>query len=180
MYTFSLFCKALALVFIVAVPALGQGLATNPTLYENADGWTLSDLAQWDSYGYDRGSIHLQSTSSISTATQCVAAEGGQAFVATARVYGACAGARFYALWAAADDCSDIDHFPGNGTTSTAVNEWEPLTVAVPARDDAHMIELKLMDVGGCSNGFYFDDIDLHFDAIYDDDFEGAHGIDTP
>lgn len=177
MYMISLFFRALALLFVAVSTASAQAIDTNPTLYENTDGWTLSSLAQWDPYGYDRGSIHLQSTLSQSSATQCVAAEGGKAFVATARVYGSCPGARLYALWADTDDCSDIDHFPGNGTSSTESDEWELLTVVAPARDDAYKIELKLMNLGGCASGFYFDDVTLEFDEIFDDGFD-LRGVD--
>src|SRR5215475_2393592 len=99
MYTFSLFCRSLAFAFVTTTAASSQALDTNPTLYNNADGWHLSSLSQWDPYGYDRGSIHLQSTSSESSATQCVPAEGGQTFVATALAYGSCPGARLSALW---------------------------------------------------------------------------------
>ena len=177
MYTFCLLWRSLALLFLVMTTASSQALDTNPTLYENADGWTLSSLSEWDTFGYDRGSIHLQSTSSQSRATQCVAAEGGQTFVATARVYGSCPGARLYALWADTADCSDTDRFPGNGIESTLSDEWEPLTVLVPARDDAYMIELVLLNLGGCTSGYYFDDVMLQFDDIFNDGFD-FRGID--
>src|SRR4051794_32737870 len=101
MYTFSFFGRVLALSMLIMPSAFAQNLVVNPQFDHDAANWTLSDSVQWDSFGLDQGSVHLMSETSMSNATQCVAAEGGWAFVAIAHVYGHCPGARLYAIWAA-------------------------------------------------------------------------------
>ncbi len=174
MYTFLLFCSALLLV---GTSASAQNLVENGAFDGGIDGWTISDHVEWSSFGMDYGSIHLTSDTTTSSASQCVAAEGGASFVATAQVTGHCPGARLYAIWSDRADCSDFRSFPPNFAESTQVDRWELLTVTVPANNDAYKIYLELLNVGGCSGGYIFDDVTLRFDAIYDDDFEAVHGV---
>ena len=167
MYTFVLFCRALALAVAAATSAFAQNLDQNGA-FDGRHRWLDSCRRRANgSFGMDRGSIHLASEKSQSSATQCVSAEGGQAFVATAQVTGHCPGARLYAIWADQDDCSDFRSFPANVAISKLSDQWELLTVAVPARDDAYKIFVELLNIGGCSGGYFFDDVTLEFDAIY-------------
>ena len=95
-------------------PLFAQNLIENGAFDGSTDGWVQSDSVEWSSFGMDYGSIHLYSETATSSATQCVSAEGGRAFVVTAQVTGHCAGARLFAIWSAKDDCSDFSSFPSN------------------------------------------------------------------
>jgi hypothetical protein len=176
MYTLLFRITLILAIGISYAPA--QNLIINPGFDIGTDGWTTEGDAGWEqTYGLPAGSMYLASETSLSRASQCVIAEGGQAFVATAQVIGQCPGARLYAIWSNRADCSDIGSFPGNGAVAQLHDVWELLTVAVPARDDAYMIDVELLNVGGCSGGYNFDNVTLRFDAIYDDDFEIGHGV---
>jgi hypothetical protein len=177
MYTFLLFGRVFAILLLTATAASAQNLIQNGAFDASADGWTMSDAVEWSPFGMDYGSIHLASETTNSTATQCVSAEGGEAFVVSAEVTGRCAGARLYAIWSDRDDCSDFRSFPSNFNTSKLSNQWELLTVTVPARDDAYKIFVELLNNGSCSGGYFFDDVTLRFDAIYGDGFEGDFGV---
>jgi hypothetical protein len=177
MNTFMLFCRVLVTLLLSATPLFAQNLIENGAFDGSTDGWVKSDSVEWSSFGMDYGSIRLYSESSTSSATQCVSAEGGQAFVVTAQVTGHCSGARLYAIWSAKDDCSDFRSFPSNYVVSKLSNVWEQLTLVVPARDDASKIFVELLNNGGCSGGYFFDDVTLSFDEIYRDDFEGLFGV---
>ncbi len=168
------------MLLFTATSAFAQNFIRNGAFDASADGWVMSDAAEWSTFGMDYGSIHLWSDKTTSYATQCVAAEGGATFVASAQVSGQCSGARLYAIWSAKDDCSDYRSFPVNFVTSTLSNQWQLLTVVVPARDDAHRIYVELLSNGNCSGGYFFDDVTLLFDAIYKDDFEGTFGVGSP
>lgn len=178
MYTFTLFIRALAaLLALISTTVFAQNLVENGEFDGSIDGWTQSGSVEWTSFGMDYGSIHLASETTASSASQCIPVESGSALVATAEVTGQCPGARLYAIWSDRSDCSDIGSFPGNGVVAQLHNEWELLTVFVPARDDAYMIDVELLNLGGCSGGFTFDDVTLRYDEIYNDDFEIGHGI---
>lgn len=173
MYTFTYPCLLLACALTIARAAHAQSV-DNPDFDDGIAGWKVSGSSVvWaPSFGFDSGSIHLATDSTASFATQCVWAEGGETFVATARVYAQCSGARLYAFWASASDCSDTGAFPNYFTRSTLANVWEPLAVTVPAQDGAWAIQLMLFNGGGCPDGVYFDDVSLQFDTIYGDGFE--------
>src|SRR3569833_2022030 len=181
MYTFALAIRVLIALPLFVATAVAQNLVQNPDIATNTDQWITTASVEWSPVGRGAaGSVHLTSETTVSSASQCVTAEGGFAFVLSAHVTGHCPGARLYAIWADTPDCSDISSFPGNVAYSTLTDQWELLTVAVPARDDAYKTDVKLMDTGGCSGGYFFDDVTLVYDAIFADDFEGAHGIHMP
>jgi hypothetical protein len=173
MYTFFHRLLSLALLLSAAVAAHSQNIDTNPSFDDGIAGWTPWGTVEWaPSFGFDTGSIHLDTKTSTSYATQCVWAEGGQTFVATTRVYSHCAGARFYVFWAAAADCSDTGEFTSHFAVSSKTDEWEELAVTAPAQDGAFMIQLMLFNGGGCSDGVYFDDVMLQSGRIFDDEFD--------
>lgn len=174
MYTFGYRLLLLAFLSTIVLAAHAQNIDTNPDFDDGIAGWTISGSGVvWaPSFGFDAASIHLDTESIASFATQCVWAEGGETFVATARVYSQCSGARLYAFWANASDCSDTGGFPNYFTHSVLSNVWEPLTVTVPAQDGAWAIQLMLFNGGGCSDGVYFDDVALQYDKLYADGFD--------
>jgi hypothetical protein len=178
MYTFSLRWLSLALILWVARIAYSQNIDTNPNFDTGLEGWATFGTVEWaPSFGVETGSMHLASSSSASYAMQCLSAEGGAAFVASARVYAHCPGMRFYVFWSATSDCSDTGAFPSYFAVSEKSDTWEPLTVTAPARDDVYKIELMLFNGGGCTNGAYFDDVIVQYDQIFNDGFD-LRGID--
>jgi hypothetical protein len=169
-------CAALATLALVAMPAHAQNLVFNPTFDENIDDWWTSASIEWaPSFGYENGSMHLFSQTTVSSASQCVQAGEGSTYVASARVYSHCVGARFYVFWASDGVCSDTGAFPDYVfARSSATDEWELLTIVAPSSAGAHFADITLYNGGGCPDGVYFDDVMLELDEILNDGFE--HG----
>lgn len=178
MYTFPLRLLSIAWLLLSAGIAYSQNIDTNPNFDTGIEGWTPTGTVEWvSSFGYDSGSIHLETLPSVSMATQCIWAEGGASFVATARVYSHCPGALLIAYWSSNTACSDTASFPHYFATASKVDEWEPLTVEIPKQDGAFVIDLMLYNGAGCADGAYFDDVMLQFDNIFDDGFD-VRGVD--
>jgi hypothetical protein len=178
MYTFVLRLLSVAWLLLSVPLAHSQNIDTNPGFDTGIDGWITSGTVEWAAdVGYRGPSIHLDTQTSASVATQCIWAEGGQSFVATARVYAHCPGARFYVFWSSNTSCTDTGAFPDYFAVSSQVDQWEPLAVTAPAQDGAFVIQLMLYNDSGCSDGVYFDDVLLQFDDIYNDGFD-LRGVD--
>ena len=177
MYTFVLRLLSISLLLLVTALARAQNIDANPGFDADIVGWTPSGTVEWSPFGFSTGSIHLDTQTSVSTATQCIWAEGGHSFVASARVYSHCPGMRFYVFWSSNTSCTDTGAFPDYFAVSSKIDAWEPLTVTAPAQDGAFVIKLMLYNGGGCADGAYFDDVMLQFDSIFDDAFD-IRGVD--
>jgi hypothetical protein len=194
--TFSITASAKNVVPPFGSDGLTQNLFKNASFDNDASSWTLSQQSLWTALNHtadnpDSGSVLVQQFISNpivdhGVISQCVPVDAGRSYVIATWVRHPSIVAQecafpaweFQAVWWSDDACG----FNGDklGSTEspdqTATTDWSLQSYGVTAPEFSRSANVSLLTSCASLNGnsaYFFDDVSMGIDVIFQDDFEG-------